>query len=155
MHVSYFLSFTESGYSRRLHRARPCSRRCEVCSKWILHCIWRYRAHSWTRSYSHQVTTSFYMTYVFFFLSSLKWLDASGKVRIWDTTQKEHILKYEYTPFVGTIKDIAWTEDSKRIAVVGEGRDKWVCGSFCNKSTLNLSYICIYYLKELWLPPAV
>ncbi|TNN44679.1 WD repeat-containing protein 1-A [Liparis tanakae] len=51
--------------------------------------------------------------------------DASGKVRIWDTTQKEHILKYEYTPISGKVKDIAWTEDSKRMAVVGEGREKF------------------------------
>lgn len=50
--------------------------------------------------------------------------DVSGKIRIWDTTQKEHLLKYEYQPFAGKIKDIAWTEDSKRIAVVGEGREK-------------------------------
>uniref|UniRef100_UPI00358EE6EB WD repeat-containing protein 1-like n=1 Tax=Myxine glutinosa TaxID=7769 RepID=UPI00358EE6EB len=48
--------------------------------------------------------------------------DSSGKVRIWDTTQKEHILKYEYQVFSGFIKDIAWTEDSKRMAVVGLGR---------------------------------
>lgn len=51
-------------------------------------------------------------------------LDASGKIRIWDTTQKEHMLKYEYTPISGKVKDIAWTEDSKRIAVVGDGREK-------------------------------
>ncbi|XP_066499008.1 WD repeat-containing protein 1 [Hoplias malabaricus] len=51
--------------------------------------------------------------------------DVSGKIRIWDTTQKEHLLKYEYQPFGGKIKDIAWTEDSKRIAVVGEGREKF------------------------------
>lgn len=51
--------------------------------------------------------------------------DASGKIRIWDTTQKEHLLKYEYTPISGKIKDIAWTEDSKRIAVVGGGREKY------------------------------
>uniref|UniRef100_S4RD71 WD repeat domain 1 n=1 Tax=Petromyzon marinus TaxID=7757 RepID=S4RD71_PETMA len=51
--------------------------------------------------------------------------DTSGKVRIWDTTQKEHLLKYEYQPFAGRIKDIAWTEDSKRIAVVGEGRENF------------------------------
>uniref|UniRef100_A0A8C4NE88 WD repeat domain 1 n=1 Tax=Eptatretus burgeri TaxID=7764 RepID=A0A8C4NE88_EPTBU len=51
--------------------------------------------------------------------------DATGHVRIWDTTQKEHILKYEYHPFIGPIKDLAWTEDSKRIAVVGEGRDRF------------------------------
>ncbi|KAF4802116.1 WD repeat domain 1 [Turdus rufiventris] len=51
--------------------------------------------------------------------------DVSGKLRIWDTTQKEHLLKYEYQPFAGKIKDLAWTEDSKRIAVVGEGREKF------------------------------
>jgi len=51
--------------------------------------------------------------------------DVSGKIRIWDTINKEHILKYEYTPMSGAIKDIAWTEDSKRIAVCGEGRDKF------------------------------
>lgn len=27
--------------------------------------------------------------------------DISGKVRIWDTTQKEHILKNEFQPFIG------------------------------------------------------
>ena len=50
--------------------------------------------------------------------------DLSGKIRIWDTTQKEHILKYEYQPISGRIKDIAWSPDSKRIAVCGEGREK-------------------------------
>lgn len=56
--------------------------------------------------------------------------DISGKLRIWDTTQKEHLLKYEYQPFAGKIKDIAWTEDSKRIAAVGEGREKLVSPKF-------------------------
>lgn len=50
--------------------------------------------------------------------------DQSGKVRIWDTTQKEHILKYEYQPISGAIKDIAWDGESKRVAVCGEGREK-------------------------------
>lgn len=54
----------------------------------------------------------------------LTFLDASGKIRIWDTTQKEHLLKYEYQPISGTVKDIAWTEDSKRMAVAGDGREK-------------------------------
>lgn len=48
--------------------------------------------------------------------------DASGKVRIWDTTQKTHILKAEYQPMSGPIKDIAWSPDSKRIVVGGDGR---------------------------------
>ncbi len=51
-------------------------------------------------------------------------LDAGGKIRIWDALGSEHILKYEYQVLGGPIKDIAWTEDSKRIAVGGEGRDK-------------------------------
>ena len=50
--------------------------------------------------------------------------DVSGKLRIWDTTQAEHILKYEYQSLSGAIKDIAWSEDSKRIVVVGAGREK-------------------------------
>ena len=52
--------------------------------------------------------------------------DSSGKIRIWDTTQAEHILKYEYQPISGVIKDIVWSPDSKRIAVCGEGREKCV-----------------------------
>lgn len=49
--------------------------------------------------------------------------DERGTVRIWDTTQAEHALKYEYRPLGGRIHDLAWTEDSKRIAVCGEGAD--------------------------------
>lgn len=51
--------------------------------------------------------------------------DVSGKVRIWDTTQKEHLLKYEYQSLGGQINDIAWSPDSKRIVVAGEGREKF------------------------------
>lgn len=71
--------------------------------------------------HAHSVSVAKYTPSGFYIASG----DASGKVRIWDTTQKEHILKYEYTPFAGTVKDIAWSEDSKRIAVVGEGRGKF------------------------------
>lgn len=55
----------------------------------------------------------------FFYVS-----DVSGKLRIWDTTQADHLLKYEYQPLSGAIRDIAWSPDSKRIAVVGMGREK-------------------------------
>lgn len=51
--------------------------------------------------------------------------DAAGKVRIWDTTQEEHLLKYEYQPISGAVKDIAWSPDNKRIVVVGAGREKF------------------------------
>ncbi len=50
--------------------------------------------------------------------------DSGGKVRIWDTTNKEHILKNEYQPIGGAIRDVAWDGESKRIVVGGEGRDK-------------------------------
>ncbi|KAM8757267.1 WD repeat-containing protein 1 [Acanthopagrus schlegelii] len=71
--------------------------------------------------HAHQVTVAKYSPSGFYIASG----DASGKVRIWDTTQKEHLLKYEYTPISGKVKDIAWTEDSKRMAVVGDGREKF------------------------------
>ncbi|ODM95590.1 Actin-interacting protein 1 [Orchesella cincta] len=40
------------------------------------------------------------------------------------TVNKEHILKSEFTPFRGPIKDISWSADSQRM-VVGEGREKF------------------------------
>ncbi|CAL8402756.1 unnamed protein product [Arctogadus glacialis] len=71
--------------------------------------------------HAQQVTVACYAPSGFYIASG----DVSGKIRIWDTTQKEHLLKYEYQPFSGKIRDIAWTEDSKRMAVVGEGREKF------------------------------
>lgn len=35
--------------------------------------------------------------------------DKSGKVRIWDTVNQEHILKNEFQPISGPIKDLAWS----------------------------------------------
>lgn len=52
-------------------------------------------------------------------------LDQSGKVRIWDTVNKEHILKNEFHPIGGPIKDIAWSPDNQRMVVVGEGRERF------------------------------
>ncbi|GAB6024526.1 hypothetical protein CHUAL_009680 [Chamberlinius hualienensis] len=51
--------------------------------------------------------------------------DQSGKIRIWDTTQKEHILKNEFQPIAGVIKDLAWSPDNQRIVAVGEGRERF------------------------------
>ena len=51
------------------------------------------------------------------------YVDISGKVHIWDTVNKEHILKFECQPFAGPIRDICWDPDSKRIAVCGQGRE--------------------------------
>merc|ERR1712137_508202 len=51
--------------------------------------------------------------------------DAVGGVRIWDTTQKEHPLKAEYRMLGAAIYDLDWSEDSKRIVVCGDGREKY------------------------------
>jgi WD40 repeat protein len=51
--------------------------------------------------------------------------DQRGKVRVWDTTQSTHILKAEFSAISGPIRDIAWSNDSKQLAVVGEGRERY------------------------------
>lgn len=51
--------------------------------------------------------------------------DHAGKVRIWDTVNKEHLLKNEFQPISGTIKDLQWSSDNQRIIVGGEGREKF------------------------------
>jgi len=56
--------------------------------------------------------------------------DVSGTVRIWDTTQAEHPLKIELRPLSGTINDLAWSDDSKRIVAVGEGKEKFGAAFF-------------------------
>ncbi|GAB1607841.1 actin-interacting protein 1-like [Argonauta hians] len=48
--------------------------------------------------------------------------DDRGKIRIWDTINPEHVLSKEYQPIAGKIKDIAWSPDSKRMVVCGEGK---------------------------------
>ncbi|XP_078070971.1 WD repeat-containing protein 1 [Mustelus asterias] len=69
--------------------------------------------------HAHQVQVAQYAPTGFYIASG----DASGKIRIWDTTQKEHLLKYEYQPFSGTIKDICWSGDSQKVAVAGKGKE--------------------------------
>ena len=51
--------------------------------------------------------------------------DDSGKLRIWDTTQAEHILKNEFTPFGGSIKDLSWSPDNQRIVCAGDGKESF------------------------------
>lgn len=51
--------------------------------------------------------------------------DQSGKIRIWDTVNKEHLLKNEFHPIGGPIKDISWSPDNQRMVVVGEGRERF------------------------------
>lgn len=49
--------------------------------------------------------------------------DASGKIRIWDTVNIEHVLKNEFTVLGGPVKDIAWDAESKRLAIAGVGKE--------------------------------
>ncbi|VDL62544.1 unnamed protein product [Hymenolepis diminuta] len=50
--------------------------------------------------------------------------DKSGKLHIWDTTQKEHPLKNEF-PVLASINDVCWSSDNQRIAVGGNSGEKF------------------------------
>ncbi|CAF0949424.1 unnamed protein product [Brachionus calyciflorus] len=71
--------------------------------------------------HSQQVNIARYSPSGFYIASA----DQSGKVRIWDTVNKEHILKNEFQPLSGSIKDLQWSSDNQRILVGGEGREKF------------------------------
>jgi len=51
--------------------------------------------------------------------------DITGTVRIWDTVNTTHILKKEFKPLSGAINDLAWSNDSQRIVVGGDGKEKY------------------------------
>ncbi|KAG5460166.1 MAG: hypothetical protein BJ554DRAFT_7820, partial [Olpidium bornovanus] len=71
--------------------------------------------------------------------------DASGNVRVWDTTQAENILKYETKVIAGQINDLCWDSESQRIIAVGDGKERWV-----NKGALqhNFSAFSLRSLAE-------
>jgi WD40 repeat protein len=73
------------------------------------------------QEHSHQTTVARYSPSGFYVASA----DVTGTVRIWDTTQKEHILKIELKVISGPITDLQWSDDSKRIVAVGEGKEKF------------------------------
>jgi len=80
--------------------------------------------------------------------------DVAGTVRIWDTTQKEHILKIELKVLAGPILDIQWSDDSKRVVVVGEGKEKfgavflWDSGSSVGEITGHTKPITTVDFKQ-------
>jgi WD40 repeat protein len=49
--------------------------------------------------------------------------DKSSRLLVWDCAGDDKVIKLDKQT-IGIIADIAWTEDSKRIAVVGAGREK-------------------------------
>lgn len=71
--------------------------------------------------HAHQTTVARYAPSGFYCASG----DVGGNVRIWDTINKEHILKIELRVLSGAITDIQWSDDSKRLIAVGEGKDKF------------------------------
>lgn len=71
--------------------------------------------------HSTQVNVAKYAPSGFYIASG----DNHGKIRIWDTINPEHILKAEYQPLGGAIRDIAWSHDSQRIVVAGDGNEKY------------------------------
>lgn len=68
--------------------------------------------------HAHTVTAAKYAPSGFYIASA----DERGTLKVWDTTQEEHLTKFELPVIAGPIRDIAWTEDSKRICAVGESR---------------------------------
>ena len=71
--------------------------------------------------HSCQVNVAKYSPSGFYIASA----DKSGKIRIWDTVNAEHILKSEFQPISGPVNDLAWSQDNQRIVCVGEGREKF------------------------------
>lgn len=51
--------------------------------------------------------------------------DVSGNVRVWDLAGSEQVLKLEIRALGGRITDLVWDGESKRIGVVGEGKDRF------------------------------
>ena len=51
--------------------------------------------------------------------------DITGKVRVWDITGSEQMLKLEVQALAGRVHDLVWDGESKRILVVGDGREKY------------------------------
>lgn len=49
--------------------------------------------------------------------------DSSGAVRVWDLVSSELITKLETRPFAGTINDLTWDGESKRLIAVGDGKE--------------------------------
>ncbi|XP_059174780.1 WD repeat-containing protein 1-B-like isoform X2 [Physella acuta] len=69
--------------------------------------------------HSKETTVAKYSPSRFYIASA----DKEGRVRVWDTVNKEHVLKIEHMGLSGAIKDLDWTMDSQKLCVVGEGRE--------------------------------
>ncbi len=78
--------------------------------------------------------------------------DTSGKVRVWSWDNPEHLTKLETSVFAGSVTDLDWDSESKKLVVVGEGSGilvkciTWDTGNSAgemlghNKRVLSVSY---------------
>lgn len=51
--------------------------------------------------------------------------DTSGSVRVWDLASGDRLLKLQTQALGGRISDLAWDGESKRLIVVGDGRERF------------------------------
>jgi WD40 repeat protein len=81
-----------------------------------------YAEHQYATTVARYAPSGFYMASA----------DTSGTVRVWDTVGTDRICKLEIKPISGAILDLCWSPDSKRIVVVGEGREKYGAAFFAD-----------------------
>jgi WD40 repeat protein len=81
-----------------------------------------YAEHQYACTVARYAPSGFYMASA----------DTSGTVRVWDTVGTDRICKLEIKPISGAILDLCWSPDSKRIVVVGEGREKYGAAFFAD-----------------------
>jgi len=81
-----------------------------------------YSEHQYPTTVARYAPSGFYMASA----------DSSGTVRVWDTVGTDRICKLETKPISGAILDLCWSPDSKRIVVVGEGREKYGAAFFAD-----------------------
>eukprot|EP01006_Ploeotia_vitrea_P029137 TRINITY_DN61719_c0_g1_i1.p1 TRINITY_DN61719_c0_g1~~TRINITY_DN61719_c0_g1_i1.p1 ORF type:complete len:613 (+),score=92.04 TRINITY_DN61719_c0_g1_i1:38-1840(+) len=61
--------------------------------------------------------------------------DEKGNLRIWATNNEDLTLKLELQPFSGPVMDLAWSPDSERMVVVGEGNERHAMAFLINTGT--------------------
>ncbi|KAJ2077438.1 WD40 repeat-like protein [Coemansia sp. RSA 988] len=76
---------------------------------------WEYTGHTTTATVARFSPSGYYVASG----------DVTGKVRIWDAINDEHILKSEFQPLSNRVADIAWDMESKRIMAVGDGKNNF------------------------------
>lgn len=75
----------------------------------------------WYREHTNQVTVAKISPSTYYVCSG----DTGGYIRIWATNNEDKTLKLEARPVTGAVRDIAWSPDSLRVAVVGEGKESF------------------------------